>query len=417
MKVLWLCGVLLPDIALSLKTREVYGGWLTGLSEAIKGEVDLTVLTVSHHVQAPIQQTISGIDYRVLPASFDEQKIKSAMADLLLNEQFSVVHLFGSEYAPALWLAETLLERGQIDRAVLHIQGLVSEYAARYAYGIPFFWKHLRLARDLVRDGSVAKGQRDFYARGENEKALFALLHHVSGRTDWDRACAQRLNARARYHCVHETLRSSFYTHRREAEGYEKHSIFISQGSYPVKGLHQALKALPGILRRFPDAKLYVAGDSPLRQGKDRLKESGYALYLRFLLFKNGLKDHVVFLGPLAEQEMCARYLKSHVFLSPSSIENSPNSLGEAMLLGLPSVSSDVGGVRSMMEDQKEGLLYPFFDTRALTDNVIDLFENEQRAFALGENARRRALCTHDAARNARDVLDMYRDIAGEVPA
>ena len=176
MKVLWLCGVLLPDIALSLKTREVYGGWLTGLSEAIKGEVDLTVLTVSHHVQAPVQQTISGIDYRVLPTSFDEQKIKSAMADLLLNEQFSVVHLFGSEYAPALWLAETLLDRGQIDRAVLHIQGLVSEIAPRYADGIPFFWKHLRLARDLVRGkASDVLAVEDHLSRGRALDAHHAL--------------------------------------------------------------------------------------------------------------------------------------------------------------------------------------------------------------------------------------------------
>lgn len=40
-----------------------------------------------------------------------------------------------------------------------------------------------------------------------------------------------------------------------------KYTIFLSQGQYPIKGLHQMVKALPLILRDYPDTKVYVAGN------------------------------------------------------------------------------------------------------------------------------------------------------------
>ena len=57
------------------------------------------------------------------------------------------------------------------------------------------------------------------------------------------------------------------------------------------------------------------------------------------------LEDKVSFLGPLNAEQMKAEYLRSNVFLCPSSIENSPNSLGEAQMLGVPCVASYVGGI------------------------------------------------------------------------
>lgn len=414
MNVLWLCGVLLPDIAAALGGSEVYGGWLTGLLHAVQHDVCPTVLTVSARVQSPVVKVLDGVTYHVLPAAYQERQVKSAMADILEKGQFDVVHIFGGEYPAALWMAQVLAEKGQSKKAVLHIQGLVSEVARHYSDGIPAFWRHLRLPRDIVRDASVAGEQRAFYRRGEREKQLFSLLHHVSGRTAWDRACVEKLNPNVRYHLIQETLRGSFYRARWQAERCEPYSLFICQGNYPIKGLHQALQALPLILKRQPGAKLYVAGDRPFRTGGSRLKENGYGLYIRHLINRNALGGHVIFLGPLAEEKMCERYLKSHVFLSPSSIENSPNSLGEAMLLGMPCVSSDVGGVRSMLADKEEGLLYPFSDTRALASSVITLMENEALAQTMADNARRHAMKTHDAARNAKDVLAMYRAIAEE---
>lgn len=51
---------------------------------------------------------------------------------------------------------------------------------------------------------------------------------------------------------------------------------------------------------------------------------------------------------------MIEQYLKAHIFVCPSSVENSPNSLGEAQLLGVPCIGSIAGGIPSMLSMEKQ---------------------------------------------------------------
>ena len=59
-------------------------------------------------------------------------------------------------------------------------------------------------------------------------------------------------------------------------------------------------------------------------------------------------------------------YLKSHVFACPSALENSPNSLGEAMLLGLPCVAARTGGIPDMAEDGTSAFVFEKGDVHGL---------------------------------------------------
>ena len=71
----------------------------------------------------------------------------------------------------------------------------------------------------------------------------------------------------------------------------------------------------------------------------------------------------------------------------PSTIENSPNSLGEAMLLGLPCISSHVGGVANMLVHGVEGFLYPSDEPYMISYYVCKLFENDNLARRFSEAA------------------------------
>ena len=107
-------------------------------------------------------------------------------------------------------------------------------------------------------------------------------------------------------------------------------------------------------------------------------------------------------------------YLDADLFVLPSYCENSPNSLGEAMLLGMPCVAARAGGIPSMM-DEGEGLLYdPPGDAQRLADALAALLSDTDRAAALGQAARRRAQATHDPAANAGALLGIYKTITGE---
>ena len=73
------------------------------------------------------------------------------------------------------------------------------------------------------------------------------------GRTTWDQACTYLINPKVKYHFCNETLRSEFYKDRWKVENCNKHTIFISQASYPIKGFHKFLEALVQV-KTFPEA-------------------------------------------------------------------------------------------------------------------------------------------------------------------
>ena len=168
---------------------------------------------------------------------------------------------------------------------------------------------------------------------------------------------------------MNETLRSVFYDGVWTPAKMEPHTIFVSQGDYPIKGLHFILEALPLIIKTFPDTHLYVAGVSIIGNvGRDKyikkkypafLTVPAYGAYLRRLIRKNGLTGHVTMLGKLNAVKMKEQLLKCNVYCCPSIMENSPNSMCEAMLLGTPVVAAKVGGVASLLSDGEEGILFP----------------------------------------------------------
>ena len=255
--------------------------------------------------------------------------------------------------------------------------------------------------------------QQKFVQRGENEKAALALTGHVTGRTDFDREMTRKLAPQAKYHFMNETLRDEFYHDSWNIDRIQQYSLFVSQGNYPIKGLHYVLDMLPDIIEKYPETVVYVAGDviTANKSLKDKIKISGYGKYLLDMIRKKKLEDHVKFLGRLNSDKICARYLKTHVFLCPSAIENSPNSVGEAMLLGVPVVSADVGGVHNLLTHNRDGILYDKDRPQQMKEAILRIFEDDKLAMSLSSNARAHAQKTHDGEANYRRLLEIYHDI------
>jgi glycosyltransferase involved in cell wall biosynthesis len=254
---------------------------------------------------------------------------------------------------------------------------------------------------------NILQQKRKMERRGKNEIDALKLVKNVGGRTEWDYTCTEIINANRRYFHIGESLRKEFYTDQWDIEQCEKHSIFVSQCSYTIKGFHLLLDAVNILKRKFPDIKVYTTGQSVMN-GNFNIRENSYAKFLRKKIEKFNINDKVFFCGQLDADGMKERYLRANVFVSPSLIENSSNSIGEAMLIGCPVVSSLVGGVSDFITDGVEGLLYQSSAPYMLAQKIAQIFNNNELANNLSINARKKAQLLFDQDRNVQELLTAY---------
>lgn len=165
----------------------------------------------------------------------------------------------------------------------------------------------------------------------------------------------------------------------------------------PEKGHEYAIKAMPEILRRFPDARLVLVGDGPSRT------------YLEDLCERVGVKERVIFLGFRRDVEEIA--IDFDVILMPSLSEGLPLALLESMALGKPVVASEVGGIPEVIKDGINGVLVPPEDAGALAERIIGLLMSNEMREKLGENARQTVLSKFTAKIMAENTMRIYDEL------
>jgi glycosyltransferase involved in cell wall biosynthesis len=251
--------------------------------------------------------------------------------------------------------------------------------------------------------------------RMKSEKEIIENAQYILGRTTWDRAHSYAINPTAKYYPCSRILRTPFYEEKWSLEKTERHSIYVGNGYSALKGVHFVVMALPYLIKEYPDVKVYVAGYKPYTENDKRsFLKKGYASYLKKLIYDLGVQDHVEFTGPLKAHQVAEKLSKVNAYVLCSTIENSPNTLGEAMMVGTPCVAAYVGGVSDMAEDGKEALFYRNDDPKLLAWNLKRIFDNDELALSLSEAGKKKALITHDAERNAQMLIDAYTDILKE---
>ena len=418
MKVIWLINVPIPQVAKAAGLKEVpFGGWLVQLADKMSDYEDVHLYIVFKQTEK--ENSVIGEVGKIKYCGFYQNVFETDRFSDAQKKQFDeiiqeynpdVVQIFGTEHLHSYEMIQVCKEHKILDRVVVTIQGMISIYALHYYADIPWWVRYGFSIRDLMR-GNVHAGKRQFEKKGVYEEAVIKEAKNVIGRTDWDEACARRLNPNVRYFHNNETLRKSFYEARWEYGKCRKHSIFCSQAGYPIKGLHYMLDAFSEIKKEYEDATLYIAGEDFRK--KSELKQTLYQKFLLRKMKRAGLMEAVVFTGQLAEKDMRDAYLNTNVFVCPSSIENSPNSVGEAMLLGVPVVTADVGGVKNMLQHE-EGYIYQHDATYMLAYYVKKVFREGNDVYEMTERAHKHAQLTHNADKNAAELYEIYKKIGEE---
>lgn len=425
MKVIWLTNVAtqMVDSIINENKRSFFGGgWLDGLSERLLSDKSFK-LVLCYPLYTQKENIEGGKDnFKFYGFAADGKKLRKGTAGIetfekyferiLRNEHPDVVHIHGTEFEYCYSMCRVAERLGMLDRVVISIQGLVGVYANHLFAGMTVADVRKCTLKEFLTQNSVYDTYKAYVRRGVFEEKSLKMVKHVMGRTSWDKACVDLVNPKCQYHFSNETLRDPFYEETWDYDTCESHTIFASQALLPLKGLHILLKAASLIKDEYKDLRIKVAGQNIILG--NWINGSSYGLYIKKLIKKYGLDGQVEFLGPQNALQMRNQMLKCNVFVSPSTIENSPNSVGEAMLLGTPCISSDVGGVNDMLRRDEEGFVYPYDEYYMLAYHIKYVFDCKKRIASVTKKAQEHARITHDPMINSSGVMAIYKEIINQ---
>ncbi len=419
MKVLWTVNLIPAAVSVKLgKASEVLGGWVESMAEQLSKSSDIELgIVCKCEEKLDFCEIVDGVTYFSLhyTSSTSLEELKTKCDKIVSDFKPDIINIEGTEFLHAR--AMQLTAKKHEIPAVVSLQGILN---GQYAY---------QCGQLPIDDMMFSKSATEIFAawimhlrktkwykpRMKSEKEIIENADYILGRTTWDRAHSYAINPKAKYYPCNRILRKPFYEEKWSLEKAERHSIYVGNGYSALKGLHFVVMALPYLIKEYPDVKVYVAGYKPYQENDKRsILKKGYAAYLKKLIYDLGVQDHIEFTGPLKAQQVAEKLSKVNAYILCSTIENSPNTLGEAMMVGTPCIAAYVGGVSDMAENGKEALFYRNDDPKLLAWNLKRIFDNDDLALSLSEAGKKKALITHDAARNAQMLLDAYTDILKE---
>lgn len=287
-----------------------------------------------------------------------------------------VIMVFGSEMPFGLVASLTDIP------VVLHIQGVLNPYLN--AFLPPYVsWTDYTSHASSIKEWLCKKmTHKQWMASCEREKEICSRVKNYFGRTDWDYRVCQIMHPYANYFYSSEVLRPVFYQSK-ERKLPSKLSIVTTISSPLYKGYDLILKTAKMLKDKEVDFVWNCYGNiNPSVVEKQlRIKHDDV---------------HVKLCGVASAEELRDALCCATAYVHTSYIDNSPNSLCEAQILGCTPISTNVGGIPSLIDNGETGYLIPANDPYQLAFLLEDLFLHPNRNLAMGEAARKTAKERHD---------------------
>lgn len=316
----------------------------------------------------------------------------TAFASVVDDFTPDVIHVFGTEFYYGLVAEKTNIP------IIVHLQGILNPcFNAILPNGVS--------ARDYFlinynpkKIWSRYQTHMEWYRRCEREKHIFKLVKNYIGRTEWDKACTEIFNPSARYFYGSEMLRSEFYEETQRV--IPRKLVITTTISYPLyKGLDLVLKTANLLKKTIgDDFEWNVYGNV-----------SG-AFFERHYRIK--CKDvNVNLCGVATSEQLKDALLSSTLYFHPSYIDNSPNSVCEAQILGCPVICTNVGGVSSIVDHDKTGFLIPANDPFMAVYRITKLYKDVTLNKTIGDNGKIVAQRRHNSNTIVTMLLETYNEL------
>ena len=415
MKVLWLTNN--PCSALELlDPSNPRGGWLLSLEKELSNHqgIDLHVGFYHRINLAPFRH--GNTTFHPLERIHNKSKIARFLVrmyakhgrdkkeieilKLLIEEvQPDIIHIHGTESNFGLVQECTSVP------IVISIQGLINPISEKYFIGIPKnITRRYEQFTDKLTFRTATSNYRKLKVVAQRERQILKNARHILGRTGWDKAVTRLLSPDSKYFIGQEMLRPSFYKrtwHGAPPNGTIKLISVLGDPTY--KGFEMIVKTAR-LLQKFTDIDFVwqVAGVN-----KDTYSVKIVSKWLNEDPEKAGIR----LLGNQNEAQLANLLVNSDIYCQVSHIENSSNSLCEAMMVGIPCIASFAGGTESLLTSGKEGILTQEGDSWSLAGKIKELYFNFSYAKKIGEAAKIRASKRHEKASIVHELLITYREI------
>ncbi len=172
---------------------------------------------------------------------------------------------------------------------------------------------------------------------------------------------------------VPNIINLDLFTFKPPALSSENLHIIVTRNLERIYDNATAIRAFALIKTKYPQAKLTIAGSGPL------------ANELKILVGKLQLTKSVIFSGRLDRKQMANLYQSADIMINPSTIDNMPNSILEALACGVLVVSTNVGGIPYMVDHKKEALLVEPCQPELILKAIESLLRSSELASKLGQ--------------------------------
>ena len=382
------------------------GGWISSLEKELSRKLNIE-LGVSFFGQGqPNIINKNGVSYYPLTVdrsiksklkrfgSIRQQEKSQIDAILKVINQFNpdIIHVFGTEKIFGLITSFIRIP------VVIHLQGLIIPYLNAY---FPPSYSFVDL---LLQDKSFLKSINSyigFKKSAKREKEILQNCNFIMGRTDWDHRISKLYSPDSKYFYCGEMLRDEFYL----SEPWENKTLGVviqitSTISSPMyKGADLILKTAQILKTKTKlnfEWNVYGINEMNLAEKKTGILSKNVSVQIK---------------GVISSSELCKALKKSHCYFHSSYIDNSPNSICEAQMIGMPVISTNVGGISSLIEHNKTGILLPSNDPFLAASYITQIVNNQDFAIELGKNARKSALKRHNKELIITDIIKAYTSI------
>lgn len=386
------------------------GGWISALKDkAIEaGNIELAIAFYGNSEDKHLIK--DNVSY--YPISFD-RKISSRLKRSFSKEQQEhdhiiefksiiksfkpdLVHVFGTEKPFGLVAQHTSVP------TIIHLQGLINPYLNAllppYYSKLDFFLDEGFNPLNLIKNINSYLGWKEAAVR---EKKIFQGCKNFMGRTHWDKTISKILSPNSHYFYCSEILRPEFSLKKKNIKrDISKKIRIVSTISSPhYKGADIILKTAKILKENIDmDFEWLVYGVRNIDFASSKLGIDA------------GL-NNVNLKGVVSASELANSLSEATVYVHPSYIDNSPNSICEAQVLGVPVVANNVGGVSSLITHNETGFLVPANDPFMTAHYIKALILNSELSKKIYTNAQRASITRHNPDIIIEDLLNIYKKI------